>query len=225
MIRRPPRSTQSRSSAASDVYKRQVVSDFHYASFKEKIAPLVLQRIATPRRMLLRLETGNLEDILGSMQEIWKSSVANTPFMHSFVDKDVERLYEEEKRIGKIAAFFTLLAILISALGLFGLVSYTAEQKKKEIGIRKVLGASINSVVQLLTKDFVKLVLLAFVIALPIAYLIVNRWLEDFTYRIEIQWWVFALAGGIALIITLLTVGIQSIKSVTVNPAKSLRTE
>ena len=202
-----------------------VVSDFHYASFKEKIAPLVLQRIAAPRRMLLRLETGNLEDILGGMQRIWKSSVANTPFMHSFVDKDVERLYEEEKRIGKIAAFFTLLAILISALGLFGLVSYTAEQKKKEIGIRKVLGASISSVVQLLTKDFVKLVLVAFVIALPIAYLILNRWLEDFTYRIDIQWWVFALAGGIALMITLLTVGIQSLKSATVNPVKSLRTE
>lgn len=202
-----------------------VVSDFHYASFKQAIAPLILQRIAAPRRMLIRLEAGNLEDILVNMQRIWKSTVVSSPFMHSFVDKGVERRYEEEKRIGKIAAIFTILAILISTLGLFGLVSYTAEQKKKEIGIRKVLGASINSVVQLLTKNFIKLVLIAFVIALPIAYLMINRWLQDFTYHVDIEWWVFALAGSIALFITLLTVGIQSLKSATISPIKSLRTE
>ena len=202
-----------------------VVSDFHYASFKEAIAPLVLQRTANPRRMLIRLESGQLDGILSNMKQLWKSTVVSTPFTYSFVDKGIARRYDEEKRIGKIAAFFTILAILISTLGLFGLVSYTAEQKKKEIGIRKVLGASISSVVQLLTKDFIKLVLIAFVIALPIAYYLINRWLEDFTYHIKIEWWVFALAGGIALGITLLTVGIQSLKSATINPTKSLRTE
>jgi len=202
-----------------------VVSDFHYASFREAIEPLILQRIGAPRRMLVRLEAGNLKDILDSMKQIWKSTVVSTPFVHSFVDKGVERLYEEEKRIGKIAIFFTILAILISTLGLFGLVSYTAEQKSKEIGIRKVLGATIGSVVRLLTMDFVKLVLLAFLIAVPIAYLFLRRWLEDFTYRIDIHWWVFVLAGSIALGITFLTVGLQSLKSATVNPAKSLRTE
>ncbi len=134
-------------------------------------------------------------------------------------------MYEEEKRLGSISSYFTLIAILISCLGLFGLVSYVAEQKKKEIGIRKVLGASINSVVQLLTKDFVKLVGIAFLIASPIAYFFMQRWLEDFTYRIDIQWWVFVLAGGFALVITLLTVSFQSIKSALANPVKSLRTE
>lgn len=202
-----------------------VVSDFHYASFKEAIAPLILQRIAAPRRMLIRLDTGNIEDILGKMQRIWKATVVSSPFTYSFVDKGIERLYVEEKRIGKIAAFFTVLALLISALGLFGLVSYTAEQKRKEIGIRKVLGASIESVVHLLTKDFIKLVLVAFVIAVPIAYLFLNRWLEDFSYRIDIQWWVFALAGLITISITILTVGFQSLKAANANPVKSLRTE
>ncbi len=202
-----------------------VVSDFHYASFMEAIAPLILQRIAAPRRMLIRLDTDSIEDILAKMQQIWKSTVVSTPFTYSFVDKGVERLYTEEKRIGKIAAFFTILALLISALGLFGLVSYTAEQKKKEIGIRKVLGASIKSVVQLLTKDFIRLLGVAFVIASPIAYYVMQRWLEDFTYHIDIQWWVFVMAGGFALVITLFTVGFQSIKSALANPVKSLRTE
>lgn len=202
-----------------------VVSDFHYASFKEAIAPLVLQRIAAPRRMLIRLEAGRIEDILTSMQQIWKSTVVSTPFMYSFVDKGVERRYEEEKRIGKIAAFFTILAILIATLGLFGLVSYTAEQKKKEIGIRKVLGASISSVVQLLTKDFIKLVIIAFILAVPISYLLMQRWLENYTYKIDIEWWIFVLAGSGALVITFLTVGFQSIKSATINPVESIRTE
>ena len=142
-----------------------------------------------------------------------------------FVDKGVERRYEEEKRIGKIAAFFTILAILISTLGLFGLVSYTAEQKKKEIGIRKVLGASVNSVVQLLTKDFIKLVIMAFLIAVPISYLLIKRWLENYTYKVDIEWWTFLLAGCIALVITFLTVGFQSIKSANINPVESIRTE
>ncbi len=134
-------------------------------------------------------------------------------------------MYDEEKLLGKIAMIFTILAILISCLGLFGLVSYLAEQKKKEIGIRKVLGASIHSIVQLLTKDFLKLVGIAFLIASPIAYYFIDQWLEGYTYRIEIQWWVFVLAGSFAMVITVLTVGFQSIKSAVANPVKSLRTE
>ncbi|WP_276390048.1 FtsX-like permease family protein [Eudoraea chungangensis] len=202
-----------------------ILDDFHFASLKNPIEPLVLIKMNNPRRMLLRLESANMGAILANMKQVWKATIEGTPFMHSFVDTEVEQMYEEEKRIGKIAVFFTILAILISALGLFGLVSYTAEQKKKEIGIRKVLGASVQSVVQLLTKDFVKLVLLALLIATPIAYLFTNRWLQDFTYRIDIHWWVFALAGAIAMLITLLTVGAQSIKSAIANPATSLRTE
>jgi putative ABC transport system permease protein len=110
-------------------------------------------------------------------------------------------------------------------MGLFGLVSYVAEQKKKEIGIRKVLGASINSVIKLLTKDFIKLVIIAFLIAVPISYLLMQRWLENYTYKIDIEWWAFVLAGSGALVITFLTVGFQSIKSATINPVKSIQTE
>ncbi len=202
-----------------------VVNDFHFSSLKQSIEPLILNRIGMPRRMILRLNTQNFESVFEKMEETWKSTVVGTPFVYSFVDKEVERAYEEEKRIGKIALFFTILAILISALGLFGLVSYTAEQKKKEIGIRKVLGASVHSVVEMLTKDFIMLVLIAFLVATPLAYLFVERWLEGFAYHIQIQWWVFALAGSIALIITTITVGIQSLKSAVANPAMSLRTE
>ena len=162
---------------------------------------------------------------MDSLEQQWKTTVNNVPFDYRFVDKEVEKMYDEEKRLGQISVIFTILAILISCLGLFGLISFVAEQKKKEIGIRKVLGASINSVVQLLTKDFLKLVGVAFLIAIPIAYYFMKRWLEDFTYRIDIEWWVFVLAGAFALVITLLTVGFQSLKSAVANPVKSLRTE
>ncbi|MEM7484396.1 MAG: ABC transporter permease [Bacteroidota bacterium] len=202
-----------------------VVKDYHFASIKQEIAPLFLYKEESPNWLFLKTQTNNYKLLLSNLEKQWKSTVKNVPFDYVFVDKEVEKLYDEEKRLGQISIVFTFLAILISCLGLFGLVSYVAEQKKKEIGIRKVLGASVNSVVQLLTKDFVKLVGIAFLIASPVAYYFMQRWLEDFTYRIEIQWWVFVLAGSFALIITLLTVGFQSIKSALANPIKSLRTE
>jgi len=202
-----------------------VVKDYHFASLKEDIAPLFLHKESSPNWLFLKTETTNYGQLLASLEQQWKATVKNVPFDYRFVDKEVETLYDEEKRLGQISTVFTILAILISCLGLFGLVSYVAEQKKKEIGIRKVLGASIKSVVQLLTKDFLKLVGIAFLIASPIAYYSMQSWLEDYTYRIEIQWWVFVLAGGFALAITLLTVGFQSIKSAMANPVKSLRTE
>lgn len=202
-----------------------VVKDYHFASLKEEITPLFLYKEENPNWLFLKTETNNYEQLLTSLETQWKATVNNVPFDYMFVDREVEKLYDEEKRLGQISIIFTILAILISCMGLFGLISFVAEQKKKEIGIRKVLGASINSVVRLLTKDFLKLVGIAFLIASPIAYYFLQRWLEDFTYRIDIQWWVFVLAGGFALIITLLTVGFQSIKSAMANPVKSLRTE
>ncbi|MBS9461370.1 ABC transporter permease [Flagellimonas sp. 389] len=202
-----------------------VVKDYHFASIKQEIAPLFLYKEESPNWLFLKTQTNNYELLLSNLEKQWKTTVKNVPFDYVFVDKEVEKLYDEEKRLGQISIVFTFLAILISCLGLFGLVSYVAEQKKKEIGIRKVLGASVNSVVQLLTKDFVKLVGVAFLIASPVAYYFMQRWLEDFTYRIEIQWWVFVLAGSFALVITFLTVGFQSLKSAIANPVKSLRTE
>ncbi len=202
-----------------------VAKDYHFASLKDEIAPLFLHKEESPNWLFLKTETKNYGQLLASLEQQWKTTVKNVPFDYRFVDKEVEKLYDEEKRLGQISVVFTILAILISCLGLFGLVSFVAEQKRKEIGIRKVLGASIGSVVKLLTKDFIMLVLIALAIAAPIAYYFMQRWLEDFTYRIDIHWWVFALAGGFALLITFLTVGFQSLKSALANPVKSLRTE
>ena len=202
-----------------------VAKDYHFASLKDEIAPLFLYKEEEPNWLFIKIQTANYQQLLTGLEKQWKATVNNVPFDYRFVDKAVEKLYDEEKRLGQISVVFTILAILISCLGLFGLVSFVAEQKKKEIGIRKVLGASVSSVVQLLTKDFIKLVLIALVIAAPIAYYFMERWLEDFTYRIDIQWWVFALAGFFALVITFLTVGFQSVKSAIANPVKSLRTE
>jgi putative ABC transport system permease protein len=202
-----------------------VTKDYHFASLKDEIAPLFLYKENEPNWLFLKTQSNNYQQLLSNLEQQWKATVTNVPFDYRFVDKEVEKLYDEEKRLGQISMVFTILAILISCLGLFGLVSFVAEQKKKEIGIRKVLGASIGSVVQLLTKDFVKLVGIAFLIATPIAYYFIQRWLEDFTYRIDIQWWVFILAEGFALLITFLTVGFQSLKSAVANPVNSLRTE
>ncbi|WP_419212796.1 ABC transporter permease [Maribacter sp. X9] len=202
-----------------------VVKDYHFATIKEEIAPLFLHKETSPNWLFLKTKTSNYGQLLSNLEQQWKATVKNVPFDYRFVDKEVEKLYDEEKRLGQISLVFTVLAICISCLGLFGLVSYVAEQKKKEIGIRKVLGASIASVVQLLTRDFVILVGIAFLIASPVAYYFMQRWLEGFTYKIAIQWWVFLLAGGFALIITFLTVGLQSLKSALANPVKSLRTE
>ncbi|MEP1982835.1 MAG: FtsX-like permease family protein, partial [Maribacter dokdonensis] len=202
-----------------------VVKNYHFASLKEEIQPLFLHKETEPNWLFIKANTENYGQLLQGLEQQWKSTLSNIPFDYRFVDKEVEKLYEEEKRLGFISVGFTILAIFISCLGLFGLISYVAEQKKKEIGVRKVLGASVQSVVKLLTKDFIKLVLIAFVLASPIAYYFISRWLEGFTYRIEIKWWVFLASGVLVMVITFLTVGLQSLKSAAANPVKSLRSE
>lgn len=202
-----------------------VTENYHFGTLKEKIEPMLLFNETAPGWILLKTGTQDYEALLNSLESSWKTINPNTPFVFNFVDKEVEKLYAEEQRLGKISVVFTSLAILISCLGLFGLISFMAEQKKKEIGIRKVLGANVSTVVQLLTKDFVKLVFIALLIAAPIAWYLMNRWLQDFTYRIEINLWIFVLAGGAALIITLVTISFQAIKAAVANPIRSLRTE
>ena len=202
-----------------------VSEDFHFASLKQAIDPMMLYFDNAPDWLVVKANSNDFKALLTDLESRWKNVNPYSPFEYTFVNDGVQKLFEEEQKLGKISLTFTLLAIFISCLGLFGLVSYVAEQKKKEIGIRKVLGASIKSVVQLLTKDFIKLVGIAFLIASPIAYYFMQRWLEDFTYRIDIEWWVFLLAGGFALLITVFTVGFQSVKSALANPVKSLRTE
>ncbi len=147
------------------------------------------------------------------------------PFSYRFLDEAFDQMYRAEQRTGKIALIFSVLAIVIACLGLFGLATFMAEQRTKEIGIRKVLGATVNNVLTLLSKDFLKLVLIAFVVAAPVAWWGMNKWLQDFTYRTQISWWVFLLAGAAALVIALFTVSFQAIKAAITNPVKSLRTE
>jgi putative ABC transport system permease protein len=147
------------------------------------------------------------------------------PFSYQFLDESFDNMYREEQRVGKVAFTFAILAIIIACLGLFGLATYMAEQRTKEIGVRKVLGASVPVIVSMLSKDFLRLVLISFVIAVPVSWWAMNKWLQDFAYRIHIGWWIFIMAGVIAMLIAVVTVSFQAIKAAVANPVKSLRTE
>lgn len=202
-----------------------VTQNYHFNDLKTSIAPLLNFVDMTPAWLVVKSDTDDFKSLLANLENSWRDIEASAPFEYAFVDKEVEKLYAEEQRLAKLSFVFSALAIFISCLGLFGLISFMAEQKRKEIGIRKVLGASVQTVVQLLTKDFIKLVLIAFVIAAPLSYFVMQDWLQDFTYRIDISWWVFALAGLSAIVITVLTVSFQAIKAAVANPVNSLRTE
>jgi ABC-type antimicrobial peptide transport system permease subunit len=162
---------------------------------------------------------------LSTIEEVFKKYNPALPFSYTFVDEEYAQKFKDEERISTIAGFFAMLAIMISCLGIFGLASFVAQQRVKEIGIRKVLGASVYSVWGLLSRDFVLLILIAFLMATPVAYYFLSNWLENYTYRTDMAWWIFALSGIGALLITLTTVSYQSIKAALANPVKSLRNE
>ena len=174
--------------------------------------------------LLLRVQ-GNIPDIIRDVERQWTSFTGGQPFVYFFLDDELQTRYAAEQVVGKVFGTFSGLGIFIAALGLLGLATYATEQRTKEIGIRKVLGASIASVAALLSKDFVKLVLVANLVAWPVAWYAMNRWLQGFAYRIELGWWVFALAGGAALLIALLTVSTQAITAALTNPVEALRYE
>jgi len=203
-----------------------VVGDFHFQSLHHAIEPLVIYpRPANLTYLLVRIRPQNIAGTLATMAGIWSKFSARQPFTHSFLDQDFDRLYNSEQRLSRLMSYAASTAILIACLGLFGLASFMVERRTKEIGIRKVLGASVSQVVILLSKDFTRLVLIALIIAAPVAYLAMSRWLQDFAYRINIGWWVFALAGGLAFLIALLTVSSQAIKAALANPVEALRYE
>ncbi len=162
---------------------------------------------------------------LPKIEAVFKKIIPNAPFNYKFADSEYALKFAAEERVGKLASFFATVSILISCLGLFGLAAFVAEQRTKEIGVRKVLGASIFNLWKLLSKDFVVLVILSCCIAAPIAYYSLHSWLQSYEYRTEISWWIFAIATIGALLITLLTVSYQSIKVALINPVKSLRSE
>ena len=202
-----------------------VVKDFNYASLKTAIEPAIFYYDPRGWAMYVKTTGKDAPKAIAAAQKIWKGYTSEFPFEYSFLDDDFNRMYKDDQRTGTLFNVFAIAAILISCLGLFGLATYTAQVKTKEIGIRKVLGASVISLIRLLSKEFIVLVVTAFVIATPIAWYFMSKWLRDFAYRININWWIFLLTGLLAIFIALLTVGFQALKAAVANPVKSLRTE
>jgi len=201
------------------------VKDFNFSSMHDKVGPLVIRLAENWGSIALRINTKNISSIIQQVKNKWNSFVPGQPFSYTFMDNDFNKIYDAEQRTGKLFITFAVFAIFIACLGLFGLVTYAAEQRAKEIGIRKVLGANIGGIVAMLSKDFAKLVLIASLIAFPVAWWSMNKWLQSFAYRIDISWWVFVAAGAAAIVIALITVSFQAIKAAVANPVKSLRTE
>lgn len=202
-----------------------IVKDFNFNSMRQQVAPLCMLLNENNGNMALRLSSNNMHQLVAQIERKYKSMAPGQPFNYSFMDEDFNNLYSTEQRMGVIAISFSSLAILIACLGLFGLAAYAAEQRTKEIGIRKVLGATVSNITTMLSKDFLKLVIIAAVIAFPLAWWFMHSWLQDFAYRTNISWWVFIMAGIAAALIAVVTVSFQTIKAAISNPVKSLRAE
>jgi putative ABC transport system permease protein len=202
-----------------------VVKDFNFSSLRENVGPVVMTLAENNGALSIRVNTSNLPALLSQIKDKWKGLSPNVQINYSFMDQEFDASYRTEQLTGKIAIVFTTLAIVIACLGLFGLAAYAAEQRTKEIGIRKVLGANVSAIVSMLSKDFMKLVFISILIASPLAWYLMTKWLQDFAYRINIQWWVLVLAGVAALFIAFITVSFQSIKAAIANPVDSLKNE
>ena len=205
-----------------------VVKDFNYESLHQTVRPLIFH--LSPVRQAgvyftIRVKSDDVKNTIASIEKIWHEYAGNKFFKCSFIDENLEWMYEADKKIGKITTAFSFIAIFIACLGLFGLAAFVTEQRIKEIGIRKVLGASITEIVLLLSKEFTKWVILSNIIAWPVSYYIMNNWLQDFAYRIEIGWMIFIAAGVIALVIAIATVSLQTVKAALANPVDSLKYE
>lgn len=202
-----------------------VVKNFHFESLKQTVGPLLFKLGNSTGATAFKVSTADVQGLVKNIESKWKTMASGMPFSYQFLDESFDNMYREEQRTGKLGLTFAVIAILIACLGLFGLATYMAEQRIKEIGVRKVLGASVSNITAMLSKDFIKLVLLSAVIAFPLSWWFMHKWLQDFAYRIDISWWIFALAGIIALLIAVLTVSSQAVKAALSNPVKSLRTE
>ncbi len=204
-----------------------VVKDFNIFSFRETVWPLVINIMPMDKLNFIsfRLSRQGVTETLEHLNSVWSKFAPSYPLDYYFLDDDFARLHQADQQLGRVFQAFAFLAIGIACLGLFGLAAFTAERRTKEIGVRKVLGATVTNVVTLLSKDFVKLVLLANLIAWPLAWYAMNKWLQSFAFRVEMEWWMFALAGGLALLIALLTVSTQALKAALANPVEALRYE
>lgn len=202
-----------------------VIKDFHFRSLHEPITPLVMVLSGQTGTLILRTQNSDTEKLLQKIKSIYQSFSSDMPFSYSFLDERYAQTYQAEEKTGKLMSIFAGLTIFVACLGLFGLAIFTANQRRKEIGIRKVVGASTASITRMLSINFIKLVLIAFVLASPLAWLMMNNWLQNFSYRIEIQFWMVALAGSIAVVIAVLTVSTQAIRAAQTKPVDSLRDE
>ncbi|MCW3117857.1 MAG: transporter, permease protein [Chitinophagaceae bacterium] len=205
-----------------------VVKDFNFESLHNKIKPCGFTTGLFTNKygyVIASLKTSDYSRLLSEIEKAWVTLYPATPFVYSFIDQDFQHNYEKEQRTSTIIIYFTFMAIVIACLGLFGLAAFSTEQRTKEIGIRKVLGASVMNVTALLSKDFIKLIIIAIVIASPLAWFFMNKWLQDFAYRITITWWMFAVAGLLAVLIALITVSFQAVKAAVRNPVTALRSE
>jgi putative ABC transport system permease protein len=203
-----------------------VVKDFHYRSLRQKIEPLILR--IDPRNMWcmsVKFSQGNLSDHLATVEKEWKKLVPDYPFTYEFLDETIERQYKADQNTGVLLTGFSGLAILIACMGLLGLTAFMTEQRRKEIGVRKVLGASVSNIVVLLSKDFSKLVVIAFLVVMPLAWYAVNQWLEDFAYKVEVSPLIYISAGMLITLIAWLSIAYQSVKAAIVNPSDTLRNE
>jgi putative ABC transport system permease protein len=206
-----------------------IVKDFHFQSLRDKIEPLVLAYNQNPIHTIdyytARIDAKDIQGTLNRLKAVMISVDKDDPFEYHFLDEQLARFYADDQRRQTLLIWIAVATIFIACLGLFGLATYSAQQRVKEIGVRKVLGATLWNLASLLSKDFLKLVLIANVIAFPIALWAINRWLQEYAYHIDVAWWVFVLAAALAIVIALLTVSYQAIKAAIANPVKSLRTE
>ncbi|MDB5134126.1 MAG: macB 27 [Mucilaginibacter sp.] len=203
-----------------------VVKDFHYGSMKEKIAPSIFWYVPkNMSRMYIKTTARDAPKAIAAVERQFKQYNGEYPFVYNFVDNLFNNMYRSEQREGTLFTYFAIIAIFISCLGLLGLAAYTAQVRTREIGVRKVLGASVSGIVQLLARDFIKLVLIAIIIAAPVAWYFMYKWLQDFAYKITISWSVFVLAGSMAILIAFITISFQAVKAALTNPVKSLRSE
>lgn len=217
---------QNNHNGAQELQVIGVVKNFHFKSLRERIAPLVMTYAKDKgAAAVIKLKTDNINNVLSDLQTHWQQLSPDEPFSSSFLDANYAMTYQNERKAGVLLSLFAGLTIFIACLGLFGLTIFMIERRTKEIGIRKVLGASVTGIVQLLARDFLKLVLFAFVLACPIAWYASNRWLEDFAYRIEPDWRIFLLVGGVAILIAFATVSLRSVRAALVNPAQVLKDE
>jgi putative ABC transport system permease protein len=202
-----------------------VSKDFNYESLREQVSPLGLFFGTSQGSLAFRYETGNTQSVISSLEKKWKEMAPGEPFHYSFLDENFQTLYNTEARVGRIFALFACLAVIIACLGLFALTAYTAEQRTKEIGIRKVMGASLSNIILLLTRDFGKLILGGFALATPLAAYGIQWYLQDYAYKTSISWWIYIAAGVITFLLALLTMGYQSLLAARTNPVEALKSE